>query len=867
MTILREIQSWAAKQPAWQQHAVALLYENSQLSAGDLEDILALLKASKDIPDPKKRAARQLTEEQVAAPQTGEVVVKLTAIQNLKNVNALASGKSLPVAPDGLTVIYGDNGVGKSGYSRVLKQACRARDRSEKIRPNAYVNPILTDPASAELLVMVGDEVSPRYWTDGKASPPELSSIAIFDARCARAYVDNQGDFSYVPYGLDILEGLAKACGSLKDMVAREQAAAKPNLDAFAKLAQSPSEAGLLVRGLSAKTRKDDVERLASLTDEELTEFDTLTKTLCEADPTKRATELRVKASRLDGLIARIDAAAAVVDHGKLVALRELIEKSTKAKATAQAVARRFEAMDTLEGTGSDPWLEMFRLAREFCALSPTVKEFPRLGADAKCPMCQNELGDEGSQRLFAFDEFIEAEATRAAKTAYTAATTAFRAIVDAAVDLAFDETLVHDLEASPELIQACNVLQQSLKERRDATRAAATPNSEKSWDDIPALSANPRERLALLAATWREAAKKLDESQDAAAKVKMEKRHVELGARRQLLDLKAAALAAIDQLVLAARLVECIAATATTNISRKSTELTSTMASEEVAAVLAGELLQLGVNTIKVAMRPSSAKAKTTFKLVLETQSGDSPQDILSEGEQRAIAIASFLAEVRLSKGKGGIVFDDPVSSLDHGRRERVARRIAAEALERQVVVFTHDLFFLNVLMHEASALGREPKALTLTQTLEGFGVAEESLPFEGASVSKRVGMLRNRQVDCARMRKAGDEAAYRLNARALYSDLRTTWERGVEEVLLNQTVLRFRKGIETQRLREVAIDPEDLAAINAGMSNCSNYTGHDGALIANVAPPSPEEMEADINALEAWRKSAVQRREKRRA
>ncbi|MBW8846572.1 MAG: hypothetical protein JF607_16530, partial [Burkholderiales bacterium] len=126
MTILREIQSWAAKQPAWQQHAVALLYENSQLSAGDLEDILALLKASKDIPDPKKRAARQLTEEQVAAPQTGEVVVKLTAIQNLKNVNALASGKSLPVAPDGLTVIYGDNGVGKSGYSRVLKQACRA---------------------------------------------------------------------------------------------------------------------------------------------------------------------------------------------------------------------------------------------------------------------------------------------------------------------------------------------------------------------------------------------------------------------------------------------------------------------------------------------------------------------------------------------------------------------------------------------------------------------------------------------------------------------------------------------------------------------------------------------------------------------
>jgi hypothetical protein len=45
--------------------------------------------------------------------------------------------------------------------------------------------------------------------------------------------------------------------------------------------------------------------------------------------------------------------------------------------------------------------------------------------------------------------------------------------------------------------------------------------------------------------------------------------------------------------------------------------------------------------------------------------------------------------------------------------------------------------------------------------------------------------------------------------------------------------------------------------------MSRCSNYTGHDGAQEANVAPPSPDEMEKDINALEAWRKSVVARRE----
>ena len=167
---------------------------------------------------------------------------------------------------------------------------------------------------------------------------------------------------------------------------------------------------------------------------------------------------------------------------------------------------------------------------------------------------------------------------------------------------------------------------------------------------------------------------------------------------------------------------------------------------------------------------------------------------------------------------------------------------------------------------MFEAAALGLTPKALTLNQTPEGFGVADETLPFAGANVLQRVGMLRNKQVECAKRHKAGDQGGYRLHARDLYNDLRMTWERGVEEVLLNEVVLRFRKGVETNRLKRVAVETEDVTAITAGMAKCSNYTGHDGAQEANVAPPSPDEMEADINALEAWRKSVLSRREKRR-
>jgi hypothetical protein len=42
--------------------------------------------------------------------------------------------------------------------------------------------------------------------------------------------------------------------------------------------------------------------------------------------------------------------------------------------------------------------------------------------------------------------------------------------------------------------------------------------------------------------------------------------------------------------------------------------------------------------------MQPSSTKTKTTLRLVLTSESGAIPRDILCEREQRAIAIAAVL-------------------------------------------------------------------------------------------------------------------------------------------------------------------------------------------------------------------------------
>jgi wobble nucleotide-excising tRNase len=86
-----------------------------------------------------------------------------------------------------------------------------------------------------------------------------------------------------------------------------------------------------------------------------------------------------------------------------------------------------------------------------------------------------------------------------------------------------------------------------------------------------------------------------------------------------------------------------------------------------------------------------------------------------LSEGEKTCVALAAFLTELATAQHASALVFDDPVSSLDHRWRSSVAKRLVDEAKKRQVIVFTHDLVFVNDLLDRME--GQEPRMLTLSR------------------------------------------------------------------------------------------------------------------------------------------------------
>jgi len=858
VSIIDEILSWSKERALWQQDAIRRLFEKGTLTDGDLQDLRALLGTEHGIADIQGRKAVPLTLPKThAEAQTDEQFI-LVAMKNLMHVNALASNTRLEFGKAGLTVIYGDNGSGKSGYTRTLKRACRARDQSEPIWPNAALPLDQTGKAEATFEVEVNGAAREYKWSDDQESPSLFSALAVFDAHCARAYLDKEGDFAFIPYGLDILEGLAGVCNELKGRLETEHAQSEPDRTAFASLA-GDTEVGKLVSGLSGETKASDVEALARLSEEETRERVQLEETLREASPEAKAEHLTRRANRIARLAQSAVTKLAALGDIAADKLRALSEAARNAQTAADLAALKFGKDKTLlPGTGGEAWKTLFEAARHFSAAAYPGKVFPDLGKGTSCPLCQQPL-DAGAERLARFDAFIQQEAEKTARSRRRELTDALNAFGALEPSLGVDNELYAELEGlDPVTTAALRDFQSALTARHQAIQAAALSGN---WGGIGPVPPSPHARLEALVGQTRGEVETLLKAAGAGTRAILEARSKELNARQRLSEVKASVLRAVEQMDRQAKLVRCLSAVKPNAITTKSKELTEKVVSEELKTALNREFKFLGADELQVSLKSRPDRGKCYHKLKIELPQAKTLKDILSEGEQRAIAIGAFLAEVTLEGGKGGVVFDDPVSSLDHRRREKVARRLVQEAGKRQVIIFTHDIYFLAVLKDEAAKTGAMITTKSLDRGPEGFGVTSEHLPFEGMNTKARVGFLHNLHQGIAKLYRNKEMAAFRQKTTEAYCQLRIAWERAVEEILFRDVVVRFRKSIETQKLRYVMIDPDDLKVISRWMSKCSNFE-HDQAALGGTEIPSPEELLEDIDALETWRLDMDQRK-----
>lgn len=835
----------------WQRDATRRLFQQPEgLSGDDYGELYSLLKASHGLPNTRNLTPIPLEAAHLPADLPAETPVVLKKLRDLKHVNRIASGQVLDFAPKGMTVIYGGNGTGKSGYARVMKHACRARDRAEKVHPDANdPSPQIRIP-EATFDIEIGGTPKSLKWTSNSVPPDELSRIAVFDCHCARAYVTAEQDVAYLPYGLDVVENLAnKVLPELARRLEDEMSCINVDRQPFDHLL-GETEVGRLISVLNEKTDPARIKALGTLSEFETKRIDELDRALAEPHPRGKVNECRLSAGRLKALVRRLESAMGWVTDDAIRTLRALDDGAVAATRAEKVAAEELRSGENLlPGTGEPTWRALFEAARKFSTevAYPGI-EFPHTGDGSVCPLCQEPLGNAG-ERLRRFEKFIRDDVAEVAKQQRQELQAATSEIKGASVTIGIDEPLAEELALLDDTVKPMALAFQATLESRLNWMLDAL-NSH-VWDDAPILGESPRQRLRNLAASQLRSARTFEKAADPESVKALKAKRDELRARLNLSACVEAILALIDRLSLRHALESCKQDLKTRPITEKSKVFASNAVTPALKDALETEFKALGIGHIKLKLKPRPDKGKIWYRLLLDLPSAHKLEEILSEGEQRAIALSSFLAELSLSNHSGGIVFDDPVSSLDHKRRGKLAKRIASESLRRQVLVFTHDVVFLHQLRSECEKHRTLPLFWFLEASGGYYGNVEEGLPWAHKSFGERIDRLEKTQKSFEKMPWPNDPSEELANNMIRqYSFLRATIERVVQDLILNATVQRFRDYIDVKRLEKVVGlekgEVEEIARLN---QRCNDVVeAHDPSSAKSEPPPTADELKQDI-------------------
>ncbi len=856
MRVLKEIATWASQQPLWQQHALRKLVDKSKLDRSDIAALVAVCKAEHGLGDPASLVApEQLEAMEGTGASSADHSPVLRDVKQLHNVNALREDQALSISPAGLTVVYGDNGTGKTGYVRVIKQLCRARGARDVVHPNVYKE--VADPVSATLAYDLAGESKEVNWTPTTQGPPELSNISVFDSRSASVYVTEDNDVAYLPQGMDLFPRLVRVVEDVKGSLENELGRLSAEADRFETIPPGTRVSEVLT-AIHLPQGPKQLEQLMALTDEELRELERLRAEVSRNradDPLSRARELNLRAARLQGVLDRYRAACQGLSAEAIAELRSSRRVLVRSREAAVVASQGAFSDVPIQGIGSETWRALWEAARRFSTTDARPKQaFPPSGSDAVCVLCQQPLPADIQTRMGNFEEFVRSETRAAVSRAEGAVRRASLSIETADALGIADTAVLKEIEAlDPSL---ASMLRESVEVMTKRRESALKAESEEDWQAVPAHKDVVSDPLKELTTHTISQAQVFEAAADSGSIRATEDALRELEARVELGRRKERVFRQIEREDIAKKLRKCIRSANTASITKYNTELLNEAVTQPLGDEFLHEVQALNLNHLPLAVEASRGeKGRAYHKLALESKRPSSVPmvEVLSEGEHRCTALAAFFAEVSLQEARSTLVFDDPVSSMDHGRIQYVARRIVEIASSRPVLVFTHDLVFLWMLQGAAEKANVPLHPRYFRRDASGAGLVTEEFPWTGQKIAARINDLRQ---DLARLTRvsASDRPAYERGLRDFYGRLRDCWERAVEEVLFNGAVRRFSPEVQSLRLKNLhRVTEQQMQDFEAGMTKASRWQ-HDQPPGLSLAAPEPDELRKDLESFETW-------------
>ncbi len=784
--------------------------------------------------------------------ESEQIKLFIKEIKNPININALCSEAGCELGRN-LNVFYGENGTGKSSYVKVFRKLADNFYTTEKnldIMPNIYTSAKSSDKQMITVCYSTDNscdgegstqciEISKRH--------PELSRINVFDSSSITPLLNTDLTFSVLPQGLnyftkltDLIDQLRVKFQEMIDDYKSEQN--KIFIDSsFSIIA---SDISTIASNVSSISKLDSFLNthysLPEDIDSQIESFDNKIKELQSTNPIDLIKILSTQKTKLEAIKKSFDQLSVKVSADNINNVNGFIEQYNRLLSNEKKYNEEFNSNVKHIVSVNNDWVNFISSAKGYYkSIGVCIPE-----EKSACIFCGQILEKQQIDLIESCFQHINSEISQSKKETEKK----IQSYIIPDIPVAFsndDEQLFYEnkrvfIEKLKTIISLIDknkkVFKDSIENRKKIPEDCII-NFEDIYIDINKEIGDIDGRLENLGKTNQEITelvekistdknvllriKKVNESKELFSKWYESKAHIE-----SLNSIK----------------------------SRFSTNSLTTKSKDAFKEIVAGDYTStfkeycdyLGVPNVGISWSSKKGQSQRGKYIGREDIK---VTEILSEGEQKAIALAEFATDLNIRKNYCTTLFDDPVTSFDYKRAEKIADLIFEISKARQVIVFTHNIMFYYYLYNCCAKENNKENRFFKIDEFDRDNKGLISISAEGRleNLNEITKKIKNHSQKINSKSCLGDELEQTL--KSTYSDIRTWCELIVEEGFLKKIIRRYEPNIMFNPVTKIT--PEFVDYIPAVSElfdkSCRYMLGHSQPRETQNVKASREEFNKD--------------------
>lgn len=849
-TLETEVKEFASAQPYWAKYLCSEILAGNEITDTIIETSYFYLLENLGLREETEKLELSISHNPNASDDFKENL-SFDSLTSVEGVNALTENQTIELTSN-LTIIYGANGAGKSGYVRLLKNVFYSKDK-KGILPNINIDSGHKPIAATFNFSSDGSSIPLKY--PGNEGNGVFNQFAVFDGDIGKKHLSVRNDFSFRPAGLQLFNEFNSALEKLNSRLNNEiQTKNTANPFADDDIFQGESEIKTFLSQFSHNSKLEELKAHIPYTDDEKVRKVQLDK---QYDDLKIALAQKDKALKeLKSIKTQLEARKKNLETFNLWFAKEQLNKvvnaitdcKSKEEIAQKEGVEKFNT-DKIQNVGSIEWKQFIGAAEKFAA-TQSENEFPRIGDN--CLLCQQPINDDAPKNLISsYWAYLKSVAEQEAKTA-NEKLIKFNKDYEKLDFNQFPENDTLTVWLKEKYENDLTKIEEELKKQEELKQALVTNISSK--EDLALVE------MQLNLSTLETISNTIDTDIKAFEEDEQTKKLSELLEQKTYLAHKEKLEARYNDIQASHK--NLIWVNKANKFSKQGFKTQSTTTEKRLSkeyfnadyiSAFNDECEKLN-GKFGIEIDAKSSDAQSNRQLFLK---GKDPSTILSEGEQKVIALADFIAEINITNINKGIILDDPVTSLDEERKSMIAERLVSISENKQVIIFTHDLVFVSSLINNATDLNIENVCHWIESTEEEKGIVYlENTP----SYDRKYRNDKPAQDFYKLAKDAGPEEREK-HIRSGFAALRTCYETFVIYDVFKNIVQRFNDRVSVMSLSSVCFDDDIVKRIIANFEKCCTYMeGHTHSDKYSANKPDAKTLFTEIEAYNELKKKYKQ-------